>query len=93
MSQPRVVTLCIMVGMSALVANSTAAYATGLKPAIFDGPVYVVLLVAWLVCVGAWVVAEREHRRSLRQREEDYRLALTISNWQLADSGSRKRDY
>lgn len=88
MSHTRITVLCITVAMTALVANSTVGYLTGREPAIFFGLAYAVLIAGWLVCAVAWILAEREYRLELRDRADDYRMALRITRWRLADHDS-----
>lgn len=92
MSQPRVITSRIAIAMVALTGNSVVAYASGREPAIFAGPVFLVLLGACAVCVTVWVLAERHHRREVRAQMEDLQIAVAISEWQLGgQSGSFRR--
>jgi hypothetical protein len=93
MSQPRVITSRIAIAMSTLVAHSTALYVVGKEPPIFVGPAFFALLAAWAVCVGTWLLAERQHRAEVRQRAKDYKMGLMIDNWRLHDpeSGSWPR--
>jgi hypothetical protein len=88
MSQPRVITSRIAIVMSTLVAHSTAIYVVGKEPPIFVGPLFFVLLAASAVCVGAWLLAEREYRIEVRRRAKDYKMGLMIDNWRLRDSDS-----
>lgn len=87
----RVKFLCIATAMTALAANSTIAYVAGREPAIFSGPAYVVLLFATLAWWSVVVVDERQHRRDVRAKADDFRLALMLTQWHLTDSGSWRR--
>lgn len=93
MIQPRLITSRIATAMSTLVAHSIVIFAVGKDPVIFVGPAFFALLAAWVVCVVAWLLAEREHRAEVRQRAKDYKLGLMIDTWRLRDpeSGSWRR--
>lgn len=62
--------LCVAVGLSSLTANSTVAFAAGLKPAIFDGAIYFILLGASAVCWAIYRSKAREDRREQVARAE-----------------------
>lgn len=91
MSEPRVIALCVAVGLTALVINSVAAFIAGREPAIFGGATFLVLLAAWLTCWAAVIIAARRRRIRLREQAEDYRIAVALIQWGLQESGSWQR--
>lgn len=92
MPEPRVEVLCIAIGLTALVANSIAAYIVDREPAIFTGAPFVVLLAGWVACWVMWVLATRAHRKQLREEADEYRMAVMVEQWRSAPgSGSWPR--
>lgn len=95
MTRSRITILCIAVGLSGLVVNSSVALAAGLQPAIFVGPVFDALLVAWGICWLTYALAGPADRAEQRDRcERSENLSTAIHYWDGDDrtpSGSWRR--
>ena len=91
MSRSRVVVLVIASVLSALVANSTTALIVGLRPAIFDGPVLVVLIAATVICWITYGFAVRADRSDRRERVRNFATAAHFVDGDTMDSGSWRR--
>ena len=79
MSRSRVVVLCVAVGLSALVADSTAALTIGLRPPIFDGTLLVVVIIMSVACwitYGIAVRIDRLQRCDRRQRVQNFASSI-----------------
>lgn len=93
MSRSRNTVLCVAVGLTALVLNSTAAYLLGLTPAVFSGVMFWLLLTVWGISWAAYVLVTRADRRDATERVRNYSHAIAYARRQRPSysSGSRQR--
>lgn len=92
MSRSKITILCIAAALSGLVVNSTAAYAAGLEPAIFAGPVFYGLLAAWSVCWIAYALAGPTEHRDRCERARNFSTSIHYCDGDRStDSGSWRR--
>jgi hypothetical protein len=93
LSRSRNAVLCVAAGLTALVLNSTTAYILGRRPPLFDGTLFFVLLIIWVLAWAAFVIIDRHAREQRAERARNYQDALAYSRRRRpsCDSGSWTR--
>jgi hypothetical protein len=94
LSRSRSAVLCVAAGLTALVINSIMAYLLGLRPAVFDGPMFFILLIVWGFCWIAFAVVDRADRADTTGRTRNYGDAIYYARRRRTqDSGSWNRPH
>lgn len=79
MSRSRNAVLCVTAGLTALVINSTMAYLLGLRPALFSGLMFWLLLITCTLSWTALIVVDRTHRADAAARIRNYQRTITYA--------------